>query len=149
MGITHADRIDLALRRSLARRPDLHAFFAESRTEPFFVKNLERVQGDERDAVILSIGYGKTPDGRLLYRFGPLLLPGGHRRLNVAVTRARRRMTLVSSFTSADMDPARASGDGVRLLRAYLEYAESAGESLGAAAPARPEPDPFAADISA
>jgi very-short-patch-repair endonuclease len=147
MGITHAERIDLALRRALARRPDLHGFFAESRPEPFFVKNLERVQGDERDAVILSIGYGKTPDGRLLYRFGPLLLPGGHRRLNVAVTRARRRMTLVSSFTSADMDPARSAGDGVRLLRAYLEYAESAGESLGAAAPVKPDLDPFAADV--
>ncbi|MGI5245709.1 AAA domain-containing protein [Dactylosporangium sp. CA-139066] len=148
MGITHAERIDLALRRALAARPELHAFFAETAAEPFFVKNLERVQGDERDAVILSIGYGKNSAGRLLYRFGPLLLPGGERRLNVAVTRARRRMTLVSSFTAADMDPARTTSDGVRLLRAYLEYAESAGTSLAqAAAGARPELNPFERDV--
>src|SRR5436305_4411786 len=134
MGITHADRIDAALRRALARRPDLHAFFAESRPDPFFVKNLERVQGDERDAIILSVGYGKTPDGRLLYRFGPLLLPGGHRRPNVAVTRARRRRTLVSSFRAADMDPARGGGHGVPMLRDYLEYAESGGPTLSEAA---------------
>jgi len=147
MGITHADRVDLALRRALARRPELHRFFAESRPEPFFVKNLERVQGDERDAVILTVGYGKTADGRLLYRFGPLLLPGGHRRLNVAVTRARRRMTLVSSFTAADMDPARGGGDGVQLLRAYLEYAESGGASLGAVAVQKPALGALGEDI--
>ncbi|WP_433611085.1 AAA domain-containing protein [Dactylosporangium sp. CA-139114] len=147
MGITHAERIDLALRRVLAARPELHAFFAETAAEPFFVKNLERVQGDERDAIILSIGYGKNAQGRLLYRFGPLLLPGGERRLNVAVTRARRRMTLVSSFTAADMDPARSTSDGVRLLRSYLEYAESGGTSLSTAAAERPALGAFEADV--
>jgi very-short-patch-repair endonuclease len=147
MGIVHADRIESALRTALRARPDLHGFFDEARAEPFFVKNLERVQGDERDAVILSIGYGKTADGRLLYRFGPLLLPGGHRRLNVAVTRARRSMTLVSSFRSADLDPARSSAEGVRLLRAYLEYAESGGVSLGAAAVTKPALNPFEVDV--
>ncbi len=147
MGVVHAERISSALRVALRGRPDLHEFFDESRPEPFFVKNLERVQGDERDAVILSIGYGKTADGRLLYRFGPLLLPGGHRRLNVAVTRARRRMTLVCSFRSTDLDPARSTAEGVRLLRAYLQYAESGGVSLGAAAGAKPELNPFEVDV--
>ncbi|WP_432832062.1 AAA domain-containing protein [Dactylosporangium sp. CA-092794] len=147
MGITHAERIDLALRKALSARPELHAFFAETAAEPFFVKNLERVQGDERDAIILSIGYGKNASGRLLYRFGPLLLPGGERRLNVAVTRARRRMTLVSSFTAADMDPGRSTSDGVRLLRSYLEYAESGGTSLAAAAATRPELNAFERDV--
>ncbi|MEV6928680.1 AAA domain-containing protein [Dactylosporangium sp. NPDC051485] len=152
MGITHAERIDLALRKALAARPDLHPFFAETTAaakhpEPFFVKNLERVQGDERDAVILSIGYGKNSAGRLLYRFGPLLLPGGERRLNVAVTRARRRMTLVSSFTAADMDPARTTADGVRLLRAYLEYAESGGTALTGPASAFSQLNPFEQDV--
>ncbi|UWP82104.1 AAA domain-containing protein [Dactylosporangium fulvum] len=146
MGITHAERIDLALRKALSARSELHAFFSETAGEPFFVKNLERVQGDERDAVILSIGYGKNSAGRLLYRFGPLLLPGGERRLNVAVTRARRRMTLVSSFTAADMDPARSAADGVRLLRSYLEYAESGGTSLGSAAVDRPALNAFEQD---
>ncbi|MFI5913548.1 AAA domain-containing protein [Dactylosporangium sp. NPDC051541] len=147
MGITHAERIDLALRKTLAARPELHGFFAETAAEPFFVKNLERVQGDERDAIILSIGYGKNASGRLLYRFGPLLLPGGERRLNVAVTRARRRMTLVSSFTAADMDPAKSTSDGVRLLRSYLEYTESGGTSLAPTAATRPPLNAFEADV--
>ncbi|MEV4518071.1 AAA domain-containing protein [Dactylosporangium sp. NPDC049525] len=149
MGIVHADRVDLALRKALSARPELHAFFSESAAEPFFVKNLERVQGDERDAIILSIGYGKNAAGQLPYRFGPLLLPGGERRLNVAITRARRRMTLVSSFTAADMDPARSTSEGVRLLRAYLEYTESGGTSLSGTAAERVQPDPFEADVLA
>ena len=98
MGLKHSNRIDEALRQARLERADLEAFFAEDADERFFVKNLERVQGDERDAIILTIGYGKDHNGRLPYRFGPLLYEGGHRRLNVAVTRARRRMTLVSSF---------------------------------------------------
>jgi very-short-patch-repair endonuclease len=147
MGVVHADRISSALRLALRSRPELHDFFDENRPEPFFVKNLERVQGDERDAVILSIGYGKTADGRLLHRFGPLLLPGGHRRLNVAVTRARRRMTLVCSFRSTDLDPSRSTAEGVRLLRAYLQYAESGGVSLGAAATAKPALNAFEVDV--
>ena len=147
MGIVHAERIDLALRRALTGRPELHDFFAETAAEPFFVKNLERVQGDERDAIILSIGYGKNASGRLLYRFGPLLLSGGERRLNVAITRARKRMTVVSSFTSADMNPSRIKAEGVRLLKAYLEYAESGGTSLGAAAADRPPLNPFEIDV--
>jgi very-short-patch-repair endonuclease len=147
MGVVHADRISGALRLALRSRPELHDVFDESRPEPFFVKNLERVQGDERDAVILSIGYGKTADGRLLYRFGPLLLPGGHRRLNVAVTRARRRMTLVCSFRSTDLDPSRSNAEGVRLLRAYLQYAESGGVSLGAAATEKPALNAFEIDV--
>lgn len=147
MGITHAERIDLALRRALSARPDLHGFFADRADEPFFVKNLERVQGDERDAIILSIGYGKNTAGRLLYRFGPLLMAGGERRLNVAITRSRRRMTVVSSFTANDMDPARTTSDGVALLRSYLAYAESGGTNLGPAISVRPPLGPFEVDV--
>src|SRR5205823_2291462 len=84
----------------------------EATKEPFFVKNLERVQGDERDAIILSVGYGKTADGRMLYRFGPINNEGGERRLNVAITRARARMTVVSSFCHSDMDPKRLRSAG-------------------------------------
>ncbi len=143
MGIKHAERIEVALRERLRGRTDLEAFFDESRTEKFFAKNLERVQGDERDAIILSIGYGKTPAGRLPYRFGPLLQDGGHRRLNVAITRARSRMTLVSSFSHHDMDPARSSAEGVKMLRAYLQYAASGGENLGDVALDKPSLNPF------
>ncbi|GIJ61945.1 AAA domain-containing protein [Virgisporangium aurantiacum] len=147
MGVTHADRIDRALRLALAGRPELHGFFAENTAEPFFVKNLERVQGDERDAIILSVGYGKTADGRLLYRFGPLLTAGGERRLNVAITRARGRMTVVSSFSAADMDPARTTGRGVALLREYLRYA-ALGGAVSAVATTDPVPlTPFDRDV--
>src|SRR5262249_39530326 len=89
LGIRHAERIDELLRLALADHPGLEAFFAEDRPEPFFVKNLERVQGDERDSIILSIGYGKHRDGRMRYHWGPLLRNGGERRLNGARTRAR------------------------------------------------------------
>lgn len=135
MGIYHANRIEALLRRRLAelRDRELDAFFDDSLEERAFVKNLERVQGDERDAIILSIGYGKNADGRLMYRFGPLNQQGGERRLNVAVTRARRRLTLVSSFSHTDMEPGRSSARGVELLRLYLKYAESGGRDLDGA----------------
>ena len=76
MGIKHARRIEEALRRARGDDEDLDAFLdgtasEQARKEDFFVKNLERVQGDERDVIILSIGYGKDADGRMLYRFGP------------------------------------------------------------------------------
>jgi hypothetical protein len=83
MGIKHANRIQAALDRALDRRPELSEFFSLDREERFFVKNLETVQGDERDAIILSIGYGKTANGDLPHRFGPLTQEAGHRRLNV------------------------------------------------------------------
>jgi len=127
MGIKHADLIDMALHKALAKRPDLAAFFTESGLEPYFVKNIERVQGDERDAIILSVGYPKGPDGRMRYLFGPLNQKGGERRLNVAVTRAKHRLTLVSSFGFLDMDPNKLRAQGARLLRSYLEYVQLGG----------------------
>jgi very-short-patch-repair endonuclease len=131
MGIKHARRVEAAVDHALISRPDLEAFFAENKSERFFVKNLERVQGDERDAIILTIGYGKDRSGRLLYRFGPLNAKGGERRLNVAVTRARQRMTIVSSFDHRDMDPDRTKARGAELLRLYLEYAANHGKRFG------------------
>ena len=133
LGVRHAERIDTALRAELgtaASKPggkDLEAFFAEDVPEPFFVKNLERVQGDERDAIIISVGYGRHPDGRMRYQWGPLLRTGGERRLNVAATRARRRLTVVSSFASHDVDPSRLTAPGARMLAEYLEYARAGG----------------------
>ena len=133
-GQHHADNIDNALIRRLSQEndPSLDEFFSERNEERFFVKNIERVQGDERDVIILSIGYHKDANGNLPYRFGPILQEGGERRLNVAVTRARSRLTLVSSFSHRDMDPNRSSAKGVELLRKYLEYAASGGKNLGA-----------------
>ena len=124
LGITHATRVDEALRRALADvEDDVLEFFDEHRPEAFFVKNLERVQGDERDDVVLTVGYGKTPHGRVLHRFGPLNIEGGERRLNVAITRARRSMTVVSSIAAGDLDPARLKARGALMLRDFLAYA--------------------------
>lgn len=148
MGIAHADRIERALEERLTFHPELEDFFNRSRPERFFVKNLERVQGDERDSIIISIGYGKDASGRLPYRFGPLLSEGGERRLNVAVTRARYHLTLVSSFDANDMDPARSNARGIELLRLYLEYAASEGRVLGKSQGSSEYPlNPFEADV--
>jgi very-short-patch-repair endonuclease len=151
MGIKHANRIEECLLQRLREQPDLEEelgdFFAEDKTERFFVKNLERVQGDERDAIILSIGYGKNSRGDLPYRFGPLLTEGGERRLNVAVTRAKHRITLLSSFGSRDMDPEKSQAAGVQLLRQYLQYAETRGENLGDVMLEKPELNPFEVDV--
>ena len=118
------------------------------RDDRFFVKNLETVQGDEREAIILTIGYGKAANGDLPHRFGPLTHEAGHRRLNVAVTRAKRRMTVVSSFAHHEVDLARSGSRGVQLLKAYLEYAASGGSRLTQAEVAGEVPlNPFEADI--
>lgn len=148
LGIKHAGRIQAALDEARQNHPELDGFFNESQPERFFVKNLERVQGDERDAIILSVGVGDGRGGRVDYRaFGPLNGEGGHRRLNVAITRAKQRMTLVSSFTHEEMDPTRAR-TGTALLRNYLQYAASGGESFGDGR-AIPMPlNPFEVDIA-
>ena len=151
MGVRHSNRIWEALRDRLSVSPELSTalsnFLDEGREEHFFVKNLERVQGDERDAIILSVGYGKNGRGQLPYRFGPLLVDGGERRLNVAVTRAKSRMTLVSSFTELDMDPERSAALGVVLLRQYLQYVRSHGTNLGDRVWEHPALNPFEVDV--
>lgn len=101
----------------------LNAFFSDDSAEPIFVKNLENVQGDERDVIILSIGYGKDESGKMTLNFGPINRDGGARRLNVAVTRARFALKLVTSIQSEDIDLARAASEGAKLLRNYLEVA--------------------------
>ncbi len=132
MGIKHMNRVQAALDRELEKHPDLEAFFDPSVPERFFVKNLERVQGDERDAIIISIGDGKDRAGNLPLHFGPLLSEGGRRRLNVAITRARKKLTVVSSFAHTDIDLSRVrAGSGIELLRDYLQYAASSGRRLG------------------
>lgn len=109
--------------------PDLETFCSDN-SPRFFIKALETVQGDERDAIILSIGYARDSQGKLSLNFGPLNRQGGERRLNVAVTRAKSKITLVSSILAGDIDITRAQSEGVRLLRDYLEYAASGGERL-------------------
>lgn len=96
--------------------------------DPIFVKNLENVQGDERDVILFSLAYSVDPEtGRLPLRFGPLMTDGGEKRLNVAVTRARRQVTLFASFSPEDIDLSRTSSRGVADLRDYLIYARGEG----------------------
>ena len=132
MGIKHMNRVQAALDRELEKQPALESFFDPNVQERFFIKNLERVQGDERDVIIISIGYGKDRAGNLPLHFGPLRGEGGRRRLNVAITRARHKLTVVSSFAHTDIDIARVrAGSGIELLRDYLQYAASHGKRLG------------------
>jgi len=129
MGIKHAMRVQAAMDGALKAHPELSEFFDTERQERFFIKNLERVQGDERDSIIMSVGYGKDRAGNLPLRFGPILSEGGRRRLNVAVTRARETMTVVSSFAYTDIDATKVrSGTGLEFLRNYLQYAASDGK---------------------
>ncbi|HIM63750.1 MAG TPA: DUF3320 domain-containing protein [Dehalococcoidia bacterium] len=107
------------------RREDQSAegFFSSHSEEPFFVKNLETVQGDERDVILVSIGYGRAEDGRVDLNFGPLNREGGERRLNVLITRARRRCEVFTNMTEDDIDLERTNSQGVRALRTFLAFA--------------------------
>jgi hypothetical protein len=107
----------------------------ESDTDGLFVKNLENVQGDERDTILFSTAFSADASGRLPLNFGPLNLPGGERRLNVAITRARRQVIVFSSFDPADLRAEETISAGVKDLRAYLDLA--AGGSDGLASPLR------------
>ncbi|MFF7542680.1 DUF3320 domain-containing protein [Streptomyces canus] len=117
-----AEAIEEAVQKARASRPDLDHHFTEGRLDGFFVKNLETVQGDERDVIILSIGYGPDHRGKLLSTFGPINREGGWRRLNVAVTRARRRMEVVASFHGGDLSDS--ANKSVQHLKRYLQYAQ-------------------------
>ena len=90
-----------------------------------FVKHLESVQGDERDVIVFSVGYGRDVDGKFTMNFGPLNKDGGYRRLNVAVTRARELVEVVSSVRAADFSLSDTASRGARLLRDYIRYAET------------------------
>ena len=129
-GVKQRDAIEDELNRLRIINPRLENFFAKTAKEPFFLKNLEHVQGDERDVIFLSVGYGPDENRRTAMRFGPLNKEGGERRLNVAVTRARNGMTVVTSMRSHDIDLSRTKAIGAEMLRAYLDFAERGVEAL-------------------
>ncbi|MGE3853549.1 MAG: DUF3320 domain-containing protein, partial [Planctomycetota bacterium] len=126
-GISQAQLIEDLLEEERAADPELDRRFDHDLEEPIFVKNLETVQGDERDIIIFSVTYGPEEDGLLRLNFGPIQNQGGERRLNVAFTRARYHIVLISSISARDIDPARARSEGAVRLREYLEYAEHEG----------------------
>jgi very-short-patch-repair endonuclease len=122
--------------------PSCEDFFTSHPFEPFFVKNLENVQGDERDVVFISVGYGRTAAGQVPMSFGPLNQDGGERRLNVLITRARRTCEVFTNLTADDIDLSRSGARGVRAFKTFLQYAK--GGTLEVSAPTGREPDsPF------
>ena len=143
--IRQRDAILNAVEAARRDNPDTEAFFSAHPDEPFFVKNLENVQGDERDSIMISVGYGRGADGKLAMRFGPLSADGGERRLNVLITRAKKRCIVFSSIGADDIDLARASGRGVATLKSFLAFA-TAGEASRATA-AKTQAAPLAAAI--
>jgi very-short-patch-repair endonuclease len=113
-----------ALEIGRRQHPETEAFFAAHRHEPFFIKNLENVQGDERDVILISIGYGRTKDGYLTMSFGPLNGEGGERRLNVLITRAKQRCEVFTNLTADDLDLSRTRAKGVAALKTFLNFAQ-------------------------
>ena len=128
--VSQQSLIDALLSKRRETDPSYEWFFKSDRTEPFFIKNLETVQGDERDTIIFSVAYAKDTQGRFIQNFGPLNREGGERRLNVAVTRAKDNVQLVSSIQYTDINLNSTGSEGVRLLRAYLDYAQNGEQAL-------------------
>ena len=120
--ISQQNLIDDLLTETFAADPALERW-ATLGAEPVFIKNLENVQGDERDVILFSVGYGPDENGKVTMNFGPLNREGGWRRLNVAVSRARWEMVVFSTLTPEQLDLSRTTAQGVAALRLFLAYA--------------------------
>jgi len=112
------------------QQPAAEEFFGNHTHEPFFIKNLENVQGDERDVILISLGYGRTKDGSVALNFGPLGREGGARRLNVLITRAKQRCEVFTNLTADALDLTRLTDanphtGGIAALRAFLQFAQA------------------------
>ena len=105
--------------------PKIKEYFSSNKDEPFFIKNLESVQGDERDAIFISIGYGYDENHNITMDFGPLNKEGGERRLNVLITRAKVKCVVFSNITSHDINLSKTNAQGVISLKRFLEYAQN------------------------
>lgn len=119
------EQIQLEIERLRRESPVFEHFMAHPHpTEPFFVKNLENVQGDERDVIFISIGYGRNASGQIAKSFGPVNREGGERRLNVLITRAKLAMEVFSNFRADELALDAAAKHGIRALKQFLNYAE-------------------------
>ncbi len=114
-----------ALEVKRKEHPEYEPLFSDNKEERFFVKNLETIQGDERDVILISVGYGHDQDGKMSLNFGPLNQDGGERRLNVLITRAREKCVVFSNFKAYDMNLTANPPYGVKSLKEFLEYAEN------------------------
>jgi very-short-patch-repair endonuclease len=127
--------------------PTYEDFFHSHPEERFFIKNLENVQGDERDIIFISIGYGWTPSGTVSMNFGPLNRSGGERRLNVLITRARKRCEIFTNLLPEDIDLTRTNAVGVRVLKQYLTYARDGNMDIPISTGKGPD-SPFEAEVA-
>ncbi|SPF34072.1 putative ATPase AAA [Candidatus Sulfopaludibacter sp. SbA4] len=128
LNVSHKESIQEAIDEEIERRPDLAPLIDTSRPDNFFVKSLENVQGDERDTMIISVGYGKDADGSVTYNFGPINRDGGWRRLNVLITRAKWECVLVTSLRAQELSGVNPNNRGAVALRNFIEYAERDGQ---------------------
>lgn len=145
--LSEQEEIEEQISEIMDRDQGFASWFSSSK-EPCFLKNLENVQGDERDFILLSVGYGYDSEKRFYHNFGPLNALGGERRLNVAITRARKGLTVVSSIRSPDIDPSKVTSVGPKLLRDFLFFAEN--KNLNFVLPTREEnfESPFEEDVA-
>jgi len=132
--LPQSDAIDAAVEILRKNDPAFDEWCGRDDLEPFFVKNLENVQGDERDVMFFSVGYGPDERGQVSMNFGPLNQEGGHRRLNVAITRARENVKVVTCLDPAQIDLSKTAAQGVQLFKHYLEFAKNGTSALGSAA---------------
>lgn len=127
--VAQADAVQDAIDDARVSRRDLDRFFdTDDRLDGFFIRALEQVQGDERDVIIFSVGYGPDEAGKISTNFGPLNKDKGWRRLNVGITRARQRVEVVASMHAGQIPPS--ANENVEYFRAYLDYAERGSQTL-------------------
>lgn len=127
--VAQADAVQNAIDEARVNRRDLDRFFdTEDRLDGFIIRALEQVQGDERDVIIFSVGYGPDEAGKISTNFGALNKDKGWRRLNVGITRARQRVEVVASMHAGQIPPS--TNENVEYFRAYLDYAERGAQTL-------------------
>lgn len=150
LNIQQRTLIEELLDEQRRQHPEIEPFFAEDAQESVFVKNLENVQGDEREVIMFSVGYGPDAAGKVGMNFGPMNRDGGQRRLNVAITRARTEVLVFSSLRADQIDLSKTRAIGVRDLRAFLDYAERGPKALAEATAIGPDADfgsPFEQEV--
>lgn len=131
--------IDDLLEEARRLNPEIEPYFADGAVEPVFIKNLENVQGDERDVILFSICYGPDAAGKVSMNFGPMNRDGGERRLNVAITRARREVIVFSTLRAEHIDLSKTRSQGVADLKCFLDYADRGPIAIAERRSAEPE----------
>lgn len=144
--VVQQNLIDDLLSEEFAKNPELHEI-DEGAKEPIFIKNLENVQGDERDVILFSVGYGPDKEGRVSMNFGPLNREGGWRRLNVAVSRARKEMKVYSSVRPEQIDLGRTRSEGIAGLKGFLEFAAQGRNSVPGSGTSEMQRDEIVNDV--